>query len=180
MATAQVVCFCFCDVTMAKPIRINKLPSSPPPPLPLCIRRQLSVFQLVYRYHYSKLTHTVLLLFCQHLLANRNFILHKIIKLTFPWHHNINQCLTCCTSALLKGAFSPAKFCQIVHIDLCVIFYFLFFLFCFVFFFFGLFVFYFQTSTYAIADNSSYGFVASSKNLVAVKVSQKQTILKSS
>ena len=135
MATAQVVCFCFCDVTMAKPIRINKLPSSPPPPLPLCIRRQLSVFQLVYRYHYSKLTHTVLLLFCQHLLANRNFILHKIIKLTFPWHHNINQCLTCCTSALLKGAFSPAKFCQIVHIDLCVIFYFLFFLFCFVFFF---------------------------------------------
>ena len=34
MATAQVVCFCFCDVTMAKLIRINKLPSSPPPPPP--------------------------------------------------------------------------------------------------------------------------------------------------
>ena len=31
MATAQVVRFSFCDVTMAKLIRINKLPSSTPP-----------------------------------------------------------------------------------------------------------------------------------------------------
>lgn len=34
MATAQVVRLSFCDVTMAKLARINKLPSSTPPPFP--------------------------------------------------------------------------------------------------------------------------------------------------
>ena len=69
----------------------------------------------------------------------------------------------------LKDAFSSAKFCQIVHIDLCVIFYFVF---VFVFF---VFVFYFQTSTYAIADNSSYGLVGGFGHVVGAKVTQIQT-----
>ena len=43
------------------------------------------------------------------------------------------------------------------------------FLFCFVF------VFYFQTSTYAIADNSSYGLVGGFGHVVGAKVTQIQT-----
>ena len=134
----------------------------PPPPL----HKTLSVLELVYRCHCSMLTHTVLLRFCLHLLANRNIALDKIIKLTFLWHLNIKQCLSCCTYVPLKDAFSSAKFCQIVHIDLCVIFYIVF-----VFFF----VFYFQTSTYAIADNSSYGLVGGFGHVVGAKVTQIQT-----
>ena len=39
----------------------------------------------------------------------------------------------------------------------------------------GLFVFYFQTSTYAIADNFSYGLVGGYGHVVGAKVTQKQT-----
>ena len=70
-------------------------------------------------------------------------------------------------------ALKRCKFCQIVHIDLFVTFYLSLFLF-FVFFF-GLFVCFFQTTTSAIANNSSYGFVFGSGNVIGVKVSQKET-----
>ena len=62
MATAQVVRFSFCDVMMAKLIRVNNLPISAPAPPPL--HKTLSVFQLVYCYHCSMPAHTVLLLVC--------------------------------------------------------------------------------------------------------------------
>ena len=59
-----------CDVTMAKFIRTNKLPSSPtptptpPPPSFSPLHDTFSVFQLVCCCRGSMLTNAVLLLFC--------------------------------------------------------------------------------------------------------------------